>query len=108
MDRKATEEWSKRADWHKMEIVELQDGKEDDTEGFVDFKAYYTIAGEDIEHHEVASFRKEDGVWYFVDGVEVKPRPFKHRDKKVTPNEKCPCGSDKKYKKCCGKPGAEV
>ena len=26
-------------------------------------------------------------------------------ERKVGPNEKCPCGSDKKYKKCCGKPG---
>ena len=22
--------------------------------------------------------------------------------KKIKPNEKCPCGSKKKYKKCCG------
>jgi hypothetical protein len=25
----------------------------------------------------------------------------KPREKKIPPNEKCPCGSDKKYKKCC-------
>ena len=106
VDRKATEEWSKRAEGHKMEILEVQQGGEDDDEGFVDFKAYYTLGGEDITHHEVASFRKEDGTWYFVDGVEVKPRPFKRLDKKVGPNEKCPCGSDKKFKKCHGKPGA--
>jgi SEC-C motif-containing protein len=91
-----------------MEIVEVQAGGPDDTEGYVDFKAYYTIAGEDITHHEVASFRKEDDTWYFVDGVEVKPRPFKRLDKKVGPNEPCPCGSGKKHKKCCGKPGAAV
>ena len=24
--------------------------------------------------------------------------------KKIYPNDKCPCGSGKKYKKCCGKP----
>ena len=23
--------------------------------------------------------------------------------KKIYPNDKCPCGSGKKYKKCCGK-----
>ena len=106
VDRKATEEWSKRAEWHRMEVLEVQQGGEDDDEGFVDFKAYYTMAGEEITHHEVASFRKEDGVWYFVDGVEVKPRPFKRLEKKVGPNEKCPCGSGKKFKKCCGRPGA--
>ena len=102
MDRKATEEWSKRAEWHKMEVLEVQQGQADDAEGIVAFKAYYTLGGEDIEHHEIASFRKEDDTWYFVDGVEVKPRPFKNTERKVGPNEKCPCGSGKKYKKCCG------
>jgi SEC-C motif-containing protein len=108
VDRDATEQWSSRATWHRMEVVDVQGGTADDTEGFVDFKAYYTIAGEDITHHEVASFRKEDGTWYFVDGVEVKPRPFKHLEKKVGPNEPCPCGSGKKHKKCCGKVGGPV
>ena len=106
VDRNATEQWSKRAKWHRMEIVGVQDGGADDNEGFVDFKAYYTMAGEDITHHEVASFRKEDDTWYFVDGVEVKPRPYKRLEKKVGPNEPCPCGSGKKHKKCCGKLGA--
>ena len=26
-----------------------------------------------------------------------------HKDKKIYPNDHCPCGSGKKYKKCCGK-----
>ncbi|MBP8299180.1 MAG: hypothetical protein KA020_02350, partial [Planctomycetes bacterium] len=89
VDRNATEQWSKRAKWHKLEVVSVQDGGVDDAEGFVDFKAYYTIAGEDITHHEVASFRKEDGAWYFVDGIEVKPRPFKHLAPKIGPNDPC-------------------
>ena len=108
VDRKATEEWSRRATWHRMEIVGIEQGGPDDEEGFVDFKAHYTIGDEEIAHHEVASFRKEDGRWYFVDGVEVKPRPFKRLDRKIGPNEPCTCGSGKKYKKCCGKPGAVV
>ncbi len=107
-DRRATEEWSKRSNWKGLEVLEVRDGGVDDDEGFVEFKAYYELAGEDIAHHEIASFRKEDGRWYFVDGLEVKPRPFKHLVKKVGPNEPCPCGSGKKHKKCCGRPGAVV
>jgi len=106
VDRNATEQWSKRATWHRLEVLSVQDGGPDDLEGFVDFKAYYTINGEDVTHHEVANFQKEDGTWYFVDGVEVKPRPFKRLDRKVGPNEPCPCGSGRKHKKCCGKAGA--
>jgi len=31
-----------------------------------------------------------------------KPQPVKRKDKKVGRNDPCPCGSGKKYKKCCG------
>jgi preprotein translocase subunit SecA len=33
----------------------------------------------------------------------VKHQPFRRQGKKIKPNEPCPCGSGKKYKKCCGK-----
>jgi len=29
------------------------------------------------------------------------------KEKKIGPNDPCPCGSGKKYKKCCGAPGKE-
>ncbi len=31
----------------------------------------------------------------------AKPQPVRNKDKKVGPNDPCPCGSGKKYKKCC-------
>ena len=38
------------------------------------------------------------------DGPEQgKKQPFVRHDKKVGRNDPCPCGSGKKYKKCCGK-----
>ena len=36
----------------------------------------------------------------------VKQAPVR-KGKKVGPNDPCPCGSGKKYKKCCGAPGKE-
>ena len=33
--------------------------------------------------------------------TEVKKAPIRNKDKKVGPNDPCPCGSGKKYKKCC-------
>ena len=36
---------------------------------------------------------------YYLDEPYVRPQ------KKVYPNDPCPCGSGKKYKKCCGKNG---
>ena len=34
------------------------------------------------------------------------PKPFRREAEKVGRNELCPCGSGRKYKKCCGQPGA--
>lgn len=33
--------------------------------------------------------------------VAEKPRPYRRAGRKIGRNEKCPCGSGKKYKKCC-------
>ncbi len=41
-----------------------------------------------------------EGILMFDREWEYKPVKV---GKKVKPNEKCPCGSGKKYKKCCGK-----
>lgn len=106
MDRSATEEWSRKSIWKGLEILETRDGGPDDAEGVVEFKARYELAGQDTVHHEIATFRKEEGLWYFVDGLEIKPRPYRRAEPRVGPNEPCPCGSGKKFKKCCGRPGA--
>jgi preprotein translocase subunit SecA len=36
------------------------------------------------------------------EGEQPVRKPFVRKDKKVGPNEPCPCGSGRKYKKCCG------
>jgi predicted component of type VI protein secretion system len=38
-----------------------------------------------------------------VEAVVEKPRPYKRASRKIGRNEKCPCGSGVKYKKCCGR-----
>jgi SEC-C motif-containing protein len=50
----------------------------------------------------VSRFLKQDGEWYFVDGQLVAPKTEKRNQPKVGRNDPCPCGSAKKYKKCCG------
>ena len=64
---------------------------------------------------EVASIFEENG-WKHTIGLEpdkpeditdleilLNPPKPKIAEKKVGRNEPCPCGSGKKYKKCCGK-----
>ena len=40
-------------------------------------------------------------------GSQKKVTLTKKKDAEVGRNDLCPCGSGKKYKKCCGAPGAE-
>jgi preprotein translocase subunit SecA len=39
----------------------------------------------------------------FSGGEEAQPQPAQRQAKKVGRNDPCPCGSGKKYKKCCGR-----
>jgi preprotein translocase subunit SecA len=34
-------------------------------------------------------------------GKTVKAQPVRNKEKKIGPNDPCPCGSGKKYKQCC-------
>jgi uncharacterized protein YchJ len=45
---------------------------------------------------------KEDDQWFYVDGDTKGDSPPVTRNIKVGRNEPCPCGSGKKFKKCCG------
>ncbi len=49
---------------------------------------------------KVATHRQEDLVYSSSDSPPLQPAK---RGKKTGRNEPCPCGSGKKYKKCCGK-----
>jgi len=46
--------------------------------------------------------REQDLVFSGSDNSEVKKKPIKRTERKVGRNAPCPCGSGKKYKKCCG------
>lgn len=94
----ATKAWSEDSSWIGLEIHSLEEGSESDDFGYVEFTAKYENLGEIQEHREKAFFKKEDSKWYFVPDAR---KPIRKVDK-VGRNEPCPCGSGKKYKKCCG------
>jgi SEC-C motif-containing protein len=54
------------------------------------------------EHHELSTFARDGGKWYFVSGKEVKAKPVVRAEPKIGRNDPCSCGSGRKYKKCCG------
>ena len=101
LDENATRQWSDGAEWEHIEIVRTEKGGEDDDEGAVEFIAHFTEDGVKRTHHEISHFKKFRGRWYYNDGEVVKPRPFKREEPKTGRNDPCPCGSGKKFKKCC-------
>ena len=52
---------------------------------------------QEVKREKVA---KETGTAAAVK-TQVKQQPVRNAAKKVGPNDPCPCGSGKKYKKCC-------
>ncbi|EAX7120348.1 hypothetical protein AIW16_22500, partial [Salmonella enterica] len=60
--------------------------------GYVSFIARFSEQGKTGAIIERSRFIKENGQWYYIDGT----RPQLGR------NDPCPCGSGKKFKKCCG------
>ncbi len=87
--------------WQGLEIRATEQGREGDAAGEVEFVAKYKLGDQSGIHHERSAFRFEDGRWYCVGG-EINPKPEQRRVEKVGRNDPCPCGSGKKFKKCCG------
>ncbi len=52
--------------------------------------------------HELEEMRQEEPPSSEEDGEEDRPNPYR-AEPKVGRNDPCPCGSGKKFKKCCGK-----
>lgn len=82
------EEFSNSVEWLKLDVLEA-------TPNTVEFKAYYRDKEGIQLLHEKSHFVQEDGIWKYKDGELYNT--------KIERNENCPCGSGKKYKKCCAK-----
>jgi len=101
-DVNATRRWAAESSWLGLEIRQVSGGKEEDAEGTVEFIATFKDKGVIRRHHERSRFRRDEGRWYYVDGEIVGQGTYVHEEPKVGRNDPCPCGSGKKYKKCCG------
>jgi SEC-C motif-containing protein len=102
VDREGAARWSREAEWLGLEVRRIERGEGHDEQGTVEFIARYRLNGTDYAHHECAEFARMHGRWYYLDGEMVKQRPVVRDAPKIGRNESCPCGSGRKYKKCCG------
>ncbi len=101
-DMEANRKWAESTEWRGLEILETKQGGVDDKVGTVAFKAKFETDDGLQDHHELSEFRKHNGMWYFVDAHDPTKQPAVRSEAKVGRNAPCPCGSAKKYKKCCG------
>ncbi|CDL80686.1 YchJ family protein [Xenorhabdus szentirmaii] len=78
--------------WLGLNILETKQGKHNN-EAYVEFSACFLEQGKQDRQliYERSRFLRIDQHWFYIDGV----RPQLGR------NSPCPCGSGKKYKKCC-------
>ena len=91
---------AKETQWLRLEVVK---SNQNGTFGTVEFKAFFKhreaelgIKGVFNCLQEASRFEKIADQWFYVDGDVGS-----HGQIKVGRNDACPCGSGKKYKKCC-------
>ena len=91
------------ANWCGLKIMRTSKGRVNDHEGTVEFTATAMDSGRISQLHEVSRFVKEDGYWLYVSGeISENNARQKPATGKIGRNAPCPCGSGKKFKKCCG------
>ncbi len=81
--------------WLNLEITKAALPSPEESIAHVSFIASFLQAGVFHKMKETSSFVLIDDQWYYRDG------DTKVHTLKVKMNSKCPCGSDKKFKRCC-------
>ncbi len=102
-DKDAALLWTRTIDWLGLDIVA---SRTDGASGQVEFIAHYQDANGRQQLHEASEFSQQDGIWFYIDGehpTHCSGHATAVTATKVGANDTCPCGSGKKFKKCCRK-----
>jgi len=83
-----TKQWAKSVEWLGLKVIHAET---EHARGCVEFMAFFAAQGKRQVLHEKSEFILENGQWFYIDGITPH----------VGRNDACPCGSGKKYKKCC-------
>lgn len=90
--------WNARTRWTGLEVL---DALTQGNEAVVHFQARFVRGGRTQTLEERSRFELRDGQWYYLDGTH-ESGPDHDTRVKIGRNALCPCGSGKKFKKCCG------
>ena len=103
-DRQGARRFSRGVRWQGLTILRTTGGGAGASRGSVTFEARFSTKGRDDGFRERSLFVRQDGRWLYAGG-ETSPlgaAPVRRPGKKVGRNEPCPCGSGRKFKRCCG------
>lgn len=101
LDVQAITSWAKQTDWAGLQILK-HNAKVGKRHAIVEFKAFFNTAEGIQAHHELSAFvriidktehAKSTAKWYFIDPTV---------NMTVSQKQPCICGSDEKFKRCCG------
>jgi len=81
--------------WLGLEIHGTTGGTNDATNGTVDFTTRYLENSQLCLLRENSQFVREESLWFYLKG------DARLEKKKLERNKPCPCGSGKKFKRCC-------
>lgn len=84
-----------RVKWLSLTIHSHSDEQKSGDRGEVDFSAQFIDHDQLCTLREISTFIRNSGLWYYLDGSNEISR------KKLGRNASCPCGSGKKFKRCC-------
>lgn len=102
--RPATLDTDDQPQWRGLSIVRTTEGGQDDDRGVVEFVATALVGKRVFQFREASRFVKEDGLWLYLDGDVAAPASHGESGAgKIGRNDVCPCGSGRKFKKCCGR-----
>lgn len=82
--------WASSVKWLGLTVIDTPTPSE--THGNVTFFARFSENGIQKYIYEKSDFEKMGDEWFYVNGITPK----------IERNDPCPCGSGKKFKKCCG------
>lgn len=99
--RPAAIEFDDQLTWYGLQIVDTDQASD---HGYVHFKARFCVINNEGAHthtdwqelEETSRFVLQDQQWIYVDG------DAQWRKLSIGRNDACPCGSSKKWKRCCG------
>lgn len=92
LDLNAIQAWSQGSTWLGLEVEPAQTVEGDPAHATVTFTAHWRDDSGEHSHRERSAFVRNEGNWYFIDPtVELN----------IGRNDKCPCASGLKFKKCC-------